>query len=141
MSIRSARAFAVACASSWTSRPDAMPDLDAILREYAAEHERAGTPPDPAAYLRRVPVEERPALRARIEAHLSAAPRRAFDPAAFEASLSTPLMQGIAAAAQGSAGLWPALLPRLRNAAHLKRSEVVDELARALGVADRRDKV
>src|SRR4051794_27967435 len=134
MSTRSPRASAAACGSSWTTRPDAMPDFDAILREYAAEHERTGTPPDPADYLRRVPLEDRPALRARLEEHLMAAPRRPFDPAAFEASLSSPLMQGIAAAAHGSGGLWPALLPRLRNAARLKRSEVVERLAEDLGV-------
>jgi hypothetical protein len=118
-----------------------MADFDAILTEYLAERERTGTTPDPRPYLARVAPEERAALRARIDATLRDTPRRRFDAAAFEASLSSPLMQSIATAATGSSGFWPALLPRLRNAARLKRSEVVDQLADALGVPERRDKV
>src|SRR4051794_33804009 len=118
-----------------------MADFDTILTEYLTEHERTGTPPDPRPYLARVDPAERASLRARIDATLSDAPRRSFDVAAFEASLSSPLMRSIATAATGSSGFWPALLPRLRNAARLKRSEVVEQLADALGVPDRREKV
>src|SRR4051794_27750298 len=118
-----------------------MADFDAILTEYLTEQERTGTPPDPRPYLARVDPADRASLRARIDATLRDAPRRSFDPAAFEASLSSPLMRGIATAAAGSSGFWPALLPRLRNAARLKRSEVVEQLATALGVPDRQEKV
>src|SRR3954453_23149486 len=118
-----------------------MADFDAILTEYLAERERSGAPPDPRPYLARVGPDERAGLRARIDATLRETTRRPFDAAAFEASLSTPLMQSIATAASGSSGFWPALLPKLRNGAQLKRSEVVEQLADALGVPDRQEKV
>ncbi len=37
--------------------------------------------------------------------------------------------------------MWPALLPRLRNRAGLKRSQLVERLASALGTGDKTDKV
>src|SRR4051812_13648759 len=118
-----------------------MADFDAILTEYLADRERTGRPPDPRPYLARVAPDDRASLRARIDATLRDTTRRPFDPAAFEASLSSPLMQSIATAAAGSSGFWPALLPRLRNAARLKRSEVVEQLSAALGVPDRQEKI
>lgn len=118
-----------------------MSDLDRLLSEYLAAHEAGGGPPDPRPFLDRASPDERSALARRIDEHLAAAPRRAWDPAAFEATLQTPLMREIATSARGASGLWPALLPRLRNAAQLRRQEVVARLAGELGVADREAKV
>jgi hypothetical protein len=42
---------------------------------------------------------------------------------------------------EGSSGLWPALLPRLRDAARLKRRDVVSGLAAAVGLSGREEKV
>ena len=41
----------------------------------------------------------------------------------------------------GASGTWPALLPRLRDRAQLRRAEVVARLACALGVGDREARV
>jgi len=118
-----------------------MSDLDRLLSEYLAAHEAGGGPPDPRPFLDRASPDERSALARRIDEHLAAAPRRAWDPAAFEATLQTPLMREIATSARGASGLWPALLPRLRNRARVTRGDLVGELADRLGVGGRRDKV
>jgi len=114
---------------------------DQLFAEYIAAHEAGGSAPDPHSYLERASTDERSALAARIDDHLASTPRRPWDPAAFEASLSSPLMKGIATSVDGASGLWPALLPRLRNTARLRRREVVERLATDLGVADREEKV
>src|SRR5690349_17607477 len=111
MSTRSRAASAAGCASC--SKTDAVTDLDAILREYAADLERGGSPPDPWHYLARVPEDGRAELARRLEDQLAALPRRPYDAEAFAAARTTPLLQGIAAAAGGRSGMWPALLPRL----------------------------
>jgi hypothetical protein len=41
----------------------------------------------------------------------------------------------------GSAGLWPVLLPRLRNQARIKRADLVAELAARLGAQSKQEKV
>lgn len=118
-----------------------MSDVDRLLQQYLDASERAGAPPDPLPYLERAPAAERTLLEALIDGYLARAPRRRFDPDAFERELGSPLMRGIADSVTGSAGLWPALLPGLRNAARLKRRELVTRLARDLGVPDREQKV
>ncbi len=118
-----------------------MPDLDRLFSDYVSAAEAAGTPPDPGPFLDQAPPGQRLELSKRIDAHLLTAPRRAWDPAAFEASLALPLMRDIETSVRGASGLWPAVLPRLRNAARLKRQEVVSRLARELGVQDREAKV
>ena len=50
-------------------------------------------------------------------------------------------MHSVARSLEGSAGLWPTLLPRLRNRARVARGDLVGELADRLGVGGRRDKV
>ena len=115
--------------------------IDRLITEYVAEHRRTGAPPDPRPYLERAPVTERAALSRRIEEVLLSAPRREWDGDAFEATLSSPLMREIETAVHGTSGLWPALLPRLRNGARLKRREVVQRLAAELGVTGREEKV
>lgn len=118
-----------------------MSSADELFAEYIAAHEAGGAAPDPRPYLERTSAPERSALAVRIDEHLASTPRRPWDPAAFEASLSSPLMREVATSVDGASGLWPALLPRLRNAARLKRREVVERLATDLGVADREEKV
>lgn len=118
-----------------------MTDLDRLLTEYFALYEAGGTVPDLQSFVERAAPAQRRELARRIDDRLSSAPRRTWDPAAFEASLGSPLMRDIAMSAGGGSGLWPAMLPRLRNAARLKRQEVVTRLARELGVPDRETKV
>ena len=117
-----------------------MSDVDRLLAEYVAEH-RAGGEADPREFLSRASPAERPELAALIDAYLARAPRQQFDEAAFRGSSAERTVDELEHAIAGQAGLWPALLPRLRDRAGLKRSELVERLAAALGVSDRKDKV
>ena len=117
-----------------------MSEVDRLFDAYKAEH-RAGGAADPIAYLDRVEGVDRGELAALIDAYLARAPRRAWDPAAYEASSAETTVDRLERAMDGSSGLWPALLPQLRERAQLRRSEVVERVAALLGVADRREKV
>jgi hypothetical protein len=112
-----------------------MTDVDRLLEEFIAS-DRAGVA-DPAVFLARVSGIDRAELEALIDGYLARAPRRAFDRAAFS---SSPAL-GVVASLAGSSGTWPALLPRLRDRAQLRRAEVVSRLAAALGAGDRESKV
>jgi hypothetical protein len=117
-----------------------MTDLDRLLADYIAEH-RAGGDADPREYLSRASATERTELAALIDTYLAHAPRQPFDPARFRGSSAERTVDELERAIAGQAGLWPTLLPRLRDRAGLKRSELVERLAAALGVAGRKDKV
>jgi hypothetical protein len=117
-----------------------MSDVQRLLTDYIAEH-RAGGEADPRKYLSRASPAERGELAALIDAYLARAPRQTFDEAAFRGSSAERTVDELERAIAGQSGLWPALLPRLRDRAGLKRSELVERLAAALGVTDRRDKV
>ena len=117
-----------------------MSDVDRLLAEYVAEH-RAGGDADPREFLTRASPLQRTELAALIDAYLARAPRQQFDEASFRGSTAERTVDELERAIAGQAGLWPALLPRLRDRAGLKRSELVERLAAALGVGDREDKV
>ena len=112
-----------------------MTDVNRLLEEFIAA-DRSGVA-DPAQFLARVDGLDRAELEALIDGYLARAPRRAFDRAAFEASPAA----GVVASLAGSSGTWPALLPRLRHRARLKRTELVARLASELGVGGREAKV
>jgi hypothetical protein len=111
--------------------------------------ERRGSPPqrvrlreaDPTRYLDQVQGTDRSELAALIDGFLARQPRRRFDAAAFRGSPAEALVGSLDASLRGRAGLWPALLPRLRSDAQLRRSEVVERLAVALGAPDQLEKV
>jgi len=113
-----------------------MTDVNRLLEEFIAE-DRAGGVADPLPYLARVSGLDRAELEALLDGYLARAPRRAFDRAAFEASPA----RGVATSLAGLSGTWPALLPRLRDRARLRRAELVSRLAVELGVAGREAKV
>lgn len=117
-----------------------MSDVDRLLAEYIAEH-RADGKADPHGYLSRASPADKLELAALIDAYLTRAPRQAFDQASFAGSSAERTVDELERALSGRAGLWPALLPRLRDRAGLKRSELVERLATALGVGDRKSKV
>jgi hypothetical protein len=112
-----------------------MTDVNRLLEEFIAA-DRAGVA-DPAEFLARVDGLDRAELESLIDAYLARAPRRAFDRPAFEASPAARVVASLA----GSSGTWPALLPRLRDRARLKRAELVARLAADLGVGGREAKV
>jgi len=115
-------------------------DVDRLLADYIAEH-RAGGEADPTEYLSRASLAERTELAALIDAYLAHAPREPFDQGAFRGSTAERTVDELERALVGRAGLWPAVLPRLRDRAGLKRSALVERLAAVLGVADRQEKV
>lgn len=118
-----------------------MSDVDRLLGEYIAEH-RAGGPADPLEYLARATHEaERGELAALIDGYLARAPRESWDPEKFAGSSAERVAGGLERAIGGAAGLWPVELPRLRERARLRRAELVERLAAALGVAGREEKV
>jgi hypothetical protein len=119
---------------------DGMADVEQLLREFLAAFE-ADPGTDPGPYLARVEGAERRELVALIDAHLERSPRRRWDAAAFAASPARPLADDLARALEGVGGTWPVLLPRLRNGARLRRSELVARLAAQLGVPGREEKV
>jgi hypothetical protein len=117
-----------------------MTDVDRLLADYVREH-RAGGEADPAPYLERAAAGDRKELAALIDAYLAQAPRRAFDEADFRGSSAEAVVEGLQRSLTGTAGLWPVVLPRLRENAGLKRRELVERLARSLGVGENTAKV
>lgn len=112
-----------------------MDDLNRLIAEYKAAFE-AGEG-DPRPFLERAAPADRALLAALIDAFLEEAPRRG-SAAHSGASRATDEVQRTLA---GTAGLWPALLPRLRGRARLKRAEVVAQLAARLGAQAQQEKV
>src|SRR4051794_11779779 len=119
---------------------DAMSEVERLREQFIAEFD-AGRAPDPGEYLSQVDGADRRELEALLDAYLEQAPRRPFEPAAFAASPARALTDDLVQALDGRAGAWPVLLPRLRHAARLRRAELVQRLAAALGVAGRETKV
>jgi hypothetical protein len=117
-----------------------MNDVDRLLADYIAEH-RAGGEANPGEYLARASRAQRTELAALIDTYLAHAPREPFNQATFRGSSAERTVDELERAIAGQAGLWPAVLPRLRHRAGLKRSELVERLAAALGVSGRKDKV
>jgi hypothetical protein len=112
-----------------------MDDLNRLIEEYKAAFE-AGEG-DPRPFLERAAPADRALLAALIDAFLEEAPRRASagHPGASRAT------DEVERTLAGTAGLWPALLPRLRGRARLKRAEVVSQLAARLGAQGQQEKV
>ena len=117
-----------------------MADVDPILADFITAH-RAGDGPDPDAYLARVDGLDRRELEALIDGYLARAPGRPWNPDAFRGSSAERLVSTLAPSLTSQAGLWPTVLPQLRDQAQLKRAELVERLAAELGVSEQREKV
>lgn len=117
-----------------------MTDVDRLFREYIAEHQ-AGGDADPLAYLAQLAGADRRELEALIDGYLTHAPRQPAAPTTYEGSLAERIVESLAPSVTGVSGLWPAVLPDLRNRARIKRADLVVRLASALGVSDHEAKV
>jgi hypothetical protein len=117
-----------------------MTSVTRLLAEYVQEH-RSGGEADPIAFLERAAPDQRRELAALIDAYLARAPRSEFDEARFRDSPAEATVDVLQRAITGESGLWPAVLPRLRKRAGLKRRELVLQLAKALGVDAQTEKV
>jgi hypothetical protein len=113
-----------------------MHEIDRLMAEYKEAH-RAGRG-DPRPFLERAAPADRALLAALIDAFLEAAPRRDVPEAGPAAAA---VAEEVQRALSGSSGLWPALLPRLRGRARLRRAEVVSQLAARLGAQGQQEKV
>src|SRR5918996_3627300 len=117
-----------------------MTDVERLLSEYKQAY-RSGGEADPRPYLARASGRvDRELLAGLIDAYLSQAERRPFDAAAFGSSRAAALAEDVQRSLAGAGGLWPALLPRLRGQARLRRAELVAQLAARLGAQSQRDK-
>jgi hypothetical protein len=117
-----------------------MSDVERLLAEYKQAH-RSGGDADPSPFLARTSGVEREQLAALIDAYLEQAPRREFDATAFRESPAAAVADSAYRSLAGSAGLWPVLLPRLRNQARIRRADLVAELAARLGAQSKQEKV
>lgn len=117
-----------------------MAEVERLFAEFVEAH-LGGGDPDPWEYVGRLEGSDREKLEELIDAYYLDAPPRAWDAEAFRGSDAERLVDAIDRSFRGRAGLWPAVLPRLRDRARLKRSELVARLADALGVTDREQKV
>jgi hypothetical protein len=117
-----------------------MSEVERLLAEYKQVH-RSGGDADPSPFLARTSGVEREQLAALIDSYLERAPRRGFDAAAFRESPAAAVADSAYRSLAGSAGLWPVLLPRLRNQARIRRADLVAELASRLGAQSKQEKV
>jgi hypothetical protein len=118
-----------------------MTDVERLLSEYKEAH-RSGGEADPRPYLARAgDAVDRELLAGLIDAYLAHAERRPFDADGFGSSRAAPVAEGVQRSLAGAGGLWPALLPRLRGQARLRRAELVAQLAARLGAQSQGEKV
>ena len=113
-----------------------MAAIKQLLEQFTATFE-AGEEPDLAAILAEADNDSaRQELADRIDSYLMEAPRRQWDPIAYESSPARDAVERAYESIEGVSGSWPVLLPHLRHRAKIKRSELVWKLAAALGVND-----
>ncbi|MGB0121264.1 MAG: hypothetical protein WBP55_09965 [Solirubrobacterales bacterium] len=109
-----------------------MSQVDVLFRQFVTAWESGAS--DPRPYLSKVDGLDREELSTLINNFLDTASGRAWDPEAFAGSPAASLVDPLAKSLAGGSGTWPSLLPELRHRAKIKRSELVDRLAEALGV-------
>ena len=113
-----------------------MSDVQRLFTAYKEAY-----PADPTEYLTQVSGRDRAELAGLIDAFLERAPRRQFDAEAFRDSPASRVAESVQRSLAGQSGMWPSLLPQLRNRARLKRADLVAQLAARLGADEQRDKV
>jgi transcriptional regulator with XRE-family HTH domain len=111
-----------------------MSDIDQTLSAFIDAWNR-GERPRVAEYLARAANEtERDELARQIETWLEHAPTPAYEPATRAAISAEPAVAALLRAADNDAGLWPAVLPRLRARAGWSVAELAERLAGRLGL-------
>jgi hypothetical protein len=119
-----------------------MSDVDRLFDQYLEAHRGSGEA-DPREYLQQLEGTDQRELAALIDGFLATAPRREWNPAAYEASPSKRLVESIASDWEEAAEPvgWRELLPQLRTAAKVKRADLVARLADAIGAGNQAEKV
>jgi hypothetical protein len=116
-----------------------MTRAERLLGEFADDWS-AGRRPSVSALVERAPAGERDALAQAIAAFLLTAGVPRYSAETVAELMRDPVVLATARALEGSSGLWPALLPRLRRQARLRREAVVTRLAESLGAGGREEK-
>jgi hypothetical protein len=114
-----------------------MAEPSELRDEFAAAFE-AGEEPNPRDFVERASAGERQETEALIDRYLMTAPRRRWDPDAYEHSLAKVAVDQVLESMEGVSGTWPELLPSLRERARIMRRDLVERLARALGFGEER---
>ena len=118
-----------------------MTDADRLLQTYIERYEAGGSP-DPSELLDQAEGAERARLAALIEGYLEhAAPRREWDPAAFEGSVAGRAVEMLEEHWEQESSALPAQLVALRKQKQLRRATLVEKLAEKLGFASEADRV
>jgi hypothetical protein len=116
------------------------PDPDRIVSDFI-DAWNAGRRPDIDEHLARADEADREQLAADITAFVAFAPTPDYDDRTLAAIRGEPAVASAARAATARGGLWPALLPRLRERAALSTGQLAAGLVSALGLpADREPK-
>jgi hypothetical protein len=116
-----------------------MVGVEEILSEFIDDW-NAGRRPRVGEYVDRAPEPSRDELAGLINAFLEEAPTPIYPEVTLAEIRNEPATRR-AAMLMEEEGRWPALLPRLRNRARIKREEVVKSLAERLGVGGAEPKV
>jgi hypothetical protein len=114
------------------------PDPDRILSDFI-DAWNAGRRPDFDDHVARAAEADREQLAADITAFVAFAPTPDYDDATLAAIRAEPAVAAGAAAATARGGLWPALLPRLRERAALSTAQLAAGLVSALGLPSDRE--
>jgi hypothetical protein len=114
------------------------PDPDRILSEFV-DAWNAGRRPDLDEHLARADEADREQLSADIIAFLAFAPTPDYDDDALRAIRAEPVVASAALAAGAPGGLWPALLPRLRERAALSTAQLAAGLVALLDLPPDRE--
>jgi hypothetical protein len=114
------------------------PDPDRILSDFI-DAWNAGRRPDFDEHLARAAEADREQLAADITAFVGFAPTPDYDDAALAAIRAEPAVAAGAAAATARGGLFPSLLPRLRERAALSTAQLAAGLVGALGLPSDRE--
>jgi hypothetical protein len=114
-----------------------MTEVEQLFADYKALHQ-SGAEADPRPFLQRLEGTDREQLAGLIDAYLARAPRL---PEATPSPAAAAVTDSLERSLAGSSGLWPALLPRLRNRARIRRADLVAELAARLGAQAQQPKV
>ena len=119
-----------------------MSDVDRLFDQYREQH-RSGGGADPRQYLEQLEGVDRDELAALIGAYLERAPGRTWDATAFAGSRAERLTERIAKQWEEAEApvAWHELLPQLRAKSQIKRADLVERLAAAIGAGGREWKV
>lgn len=113
-----------------------MGDVDRLHTQYI-ERYLSGGDTDPSDLLDELAGEQREELSELIDAFLVDAPPRPWDQARFKGSSAETAVNELIAGGT----LWPVVLPGLRERLQIKRRELANQLAEALGQSREREKV